>query len=241
MTTALRIENLTFTYDGKKNVLEGISLDILKGEKVALIGPNGAGKSTFITMLNGIRTGTGSIEINGNEVLTKNLRKVRSEIGIVFQSPDDQLFCPTVFDDIAFGPLNYGLNKEVINERVSEALENVGLKNYENRVIHELSFGEKKLVSIATVLSMQPSIIAFDEPTSNLDPLHRRKVINWINSKEDLTILLATHDLDMVIDTCDRVIILSGGVVAADGTVEEILTNKELLEANNLELPLSKQ
>ena len=241
MTTALRIENLTFTYDGKKNVLEGISLDILKGEKVALIGPNGAGKSTFITMLNGIRTGTGSIVINGNEVSTKNLRKVRSEIGIVFQSPDDQLFCPTVFDDIAFGPLNYGLNKEVINERISEALENVGLKNYENRVIHELSFGEKKLVSIATVLSMQPSIIAFDEPTSNLDPLHRRKVINWINSKENLTILLATHDLDMVIDTCDRVIILSGGVVAADGTVEEILTNKELLEANNLELPLSKQ
>ena len=241
MTTALRIENLSYSYNGKDNVLDSISLEIAEGEKIALIGPNGAGKSTLITHLNGIRMGEGSVFINGNRITPKNIAKIRSDIGIVFQSPDDQLFCPTVFDDVAFGPLNYGMDNEEIVKNVSIALESVGLKNYENRIINELSFGEKKLISIATVLSMSPSVIAFDEPTSNLDPLHRRKIINWIKAKDNATILIATHDLDMALDTCSRVIILNNGKIIADDTTEKILNNKELLEDNNLELPLSRQ
>lgn len=236
----IELKDLSFSYPGHEPVLKNINLTIYRGEKVAIIGPNGAGKSTFVSLLNGIRFGSGEVKIVDQIITQENLPDIRKEIGIVFQNPDDQLFCPMVFDDVAFGPLNYGLGKDEIIHRVAESLKNVGLENYENKLINELSYGEKKLVSIATILSMDPTIIAFDEPSSNLDPYHRRMMINWIASQKEKTILITTHDLDMVLETSSRVIILNDRQIQADDVPEEILTNKKLLESNRLELPLSR-
>jgi len=237
---AISLDNVRFTYPDQTTAINGLNLRILKGEKVSFVGPNAAGKSTLIMLLNGVLKGEGEIKIFGIEISSKTDKAIKSKIGIVFQNPDDQLFSPTIYEDVAFGPLNFGISKEEVDQRVENALKEVGLQGYEERSSLHLSFGEKKLVSIATILSSNPDIIALDEPTSNLDPAHRRKIIEWIK-KSNRTILIATHDLDMVADTSQRVVILRDGQIKWDGEVENLLTDQGLLEDNLLELPLSLQ
>jgi cobalt/nickel transport system ATP-binding protein len=237
---AISLTDVRFEYPDQKLAIDGLNLQVSTNEKVAFIGPNAAGKSTLIMLLNGVLKGEGDIQIFGTKVTKKSDKKIKAKIGIVFQNPDDQLFCPTVYEDVAFGPLNFGFSKAEINSRVKRALTEVGLSDYESRSSLNLSYGEKKLVSIATVLSTNPDIIALDEPTSNLDPFHRRKIIDWIK-KSNKTVLIATHDLDMVAETVQRVIILRKGRIRGDGNVKDILTDKRLLEENFLELPLSLQ
>jgi cobalt transport protein ATP-binding subunit len=237
--SAVEVENIFFSYPDGNEVLKGLSCNILNGEKIALIGPNGAGKSTFMKHLNGVELATkGRIVIDGMEVMKENLTKIRRKVGMVFQDPDDQLFCPTVFDDVAFGPLNLGLSKDEIHSRVETALELVGLSGFEARSSFHLSFGERKRLALATVLSYQPEILVFDEPSSNMDPVNRRKLIKWLQSS-DKTIILCTHDLDFALDLCSRCLILTDGRIVANGPASEILYNRNLLEENNLELPLA--
>ncbi|KAF0193084.1 MAG: cobalt/nickel transport system ATP-binding protein [Gammaproteobacteria bacterium] len=237
--SAISAEDIVFTYPDGHEVLKGLSCDIRSGEKVALIGPNGAGKSTFMSHLNGVQMATsGKLYINGIEVSPDNLNRIRRMIGIVFQDPDDQLFCPTVFDDVAFGPLNLGLPREEIETRATEALHIVGLDGFEERSSFHLSFGERKRLALATVLSYQPDILVFDEPSTNMDPMNRRKLIHWLQHCEN-TILLCTHDLDIALEVCNRCIVLVDGKIVADGPSSEILYDRRLLEQNNLELPLA--
>jgi len=236
---AIRVEDVSFSYPDGHAVLHDISCTIHNGEKVALIGPNGAGKSTFMSLLNGVEMpSAGRVAISGIEVTRENLIDVRRKIGIVFQDPDDQLFCPTVFDDVAFGPLNLGLSPDEIHERVQDALTLVGLTGFEQRSSFHLSFGERKRLALATVLSYQPEILVFDEPSTNMDPLNRRRLINWLQGA-DRTLLLCTHDLDIVLEVCNRCLVLVGGRIVADGPASEILYDRDFLEANNLELPLA--
>lgn len=236
---AIEVEDVAFTYPDGHKVLENVSCKIRQGEKVALIGPNGAGKSTFMSLLNGVAMPTrGRILIDGLQLAPKNLIEIRRRIGIVFQDPDDQLFSPTVFDDVAFGPLNLGLSKEEIHSRVEEALALVGLTGYEQRSSFHLSFGERKRLALATVLSYQPDILVFDEPSTNMDPLNRRKLIQWLQTSSN-TILLCTHDLDIALEVCTRCLVLAKGSLVADGLASHILYDRKLLEAHNLELPLA--
>jgi len=238
-SAAINVENVQFAYPDGHQVLKGLSCSLRKGEKVALIGPNGAGKSTFMSLLNGVELPTsGSIAINGLAVQKENLKAIRRQVGIVFQDPDDQLFCPTVFDDVAFGPLNLGLPRHEIEQRVNEALSLVGLNGFEQRVSFHLSFGERKRLALATVLSYQPDILVFDEPSTNMDPLNRRRLIKWLQQC-DKTVLLCTHDLDIALDVCSRCLVLSGGQFVADGPTSEILYDRKLLEQHHLELPLA--
>lgn len=235
----INVEDISFTYPDGHEVLKGLTCQIKKGEKVALIGPNGAGKSTFMSHLNGVQiASSGRVLVDGIEVNKANLKNIRRRIGIVFQDPDDQLFCPTVFDDVAFGPLNLGLPKEEIEERVSEALRVVGLEGFEERSSFHLSFGERKRLALATVLSYQPEILVFDEPSTNMDPLNRRKLINWLK-ETDKTVLLCTHDLDIALEVCDRCLMLTDGRIIAEGPTKKVLYDRKLLEDNKLELPLA--
>ena len=236
---AIGVDDVFFSYPDGHDVLKNISCIIRRGEKVALIGPNGAGKSTFMSLLNGVELPTlGRVVVGGLAVEKENLIKVRRKIGIVFQDPDDQLFCPTVFDDVAFGPLNLGLSPDEIHARVQEALELVGLTGFEQRSSFHLSFGERKRLALATVLSYQPEMLVFDEPSTNMDPLNRRRLINWLQGS-DKTILLCTHDLDIALEVCDRCLMLVNGAIVADGPARDILYDRAFLEANNLELPLA--
>ena len=253
MSSAITIHNLTYCYPDGTEAIKDISLEISEGESVALMGPNGAGKTTLFLYLNGLlpkssafgkggRGDSGSVgivKIFGSAVDGKKpLREIRRRVGIVFQNPEDQLFCPTVFDDVAFGPLNYGLPPDTVRSRVRDALEAVGMLGFEDRVPHHLSFGEKKRVSLATILSMNPAIILLDEPTSNLDPRARRKVIQVIGDLK-VTKVIATHDLEMTLELCERGIILDNGRVITDGRILDILKDKSLLEAHGLEVPYS--
>jgi cobalt transport protein ATP-binding subunit len=236
---AIAADNVHFSYPDGHEALKGVSCEIRRGEKVALIGPNGAGKSTFMGHLNGVQLATsGKLSVNGIEVTKNNLIDIRRMIGIVFQDPDDQLFCPTVYDDVAFGPLNLGLPREEIDMRVREALHIVGLEDFEERSSFHLSFGERKRLALATVLSYQPDILVFDEPSTNMDPMNRRKLIHWLQHS-DKTILLCTHDLDIALEVCDRCLMLVDGNIVADGPSSKILHDRRLLEKNNLELPLA--
>lgn len=237
---AVEARELSFRYPDGVQALRQVDFQIDQGEKVAIIGPNGSGKSTLLTLLNGVRRGTGHLTIFGMAVVKENLKEIKKSVGLVLQNPDDQLFCPTIFEDVAFGPLNLSLPPVAVRERVAMALRDVGLEGYENRSSFHLSFGERKLASIATVLSMQPRLIAMDEPTSNLDLAHRRKIIRWLQ-RSDRTLVLTTHDLDMALETCGRVIILNRGQINASGPSAEILTDDSLLKENQLELPLSLQ
>jgi cobalt/nickel transport system ATP-binding protein len=229
----LEIQNLTFSYPDGHQALKGITLRVQRGEKIALVGPNGAGKSTLLLHLNGILQGEGEVKVCGTIVSRPNLAQVRAKVGMVFQNPDDQLFSPTVFDDVAFGPIYQGLKPNQINERVMEALEAVHMKEYIQRVSHHLSAGEKKRIAIATVLSMQPQILVLDEPSAGLDPRSRWNLIELLRELTQ-TMVIATHDLALVGELIPRMVVMDDGAIAADGLTEELLKDIPLLAAHGL-------
>jgi len=239
MKKAIKIRELEYIYPDGTKALKGINLDIHRDECVGLIGPNGAGKSTLLLHLNGILRGTkGSVEVLGMEVKDENLVKIRQKVAIVFQEPDDQLFMPTVFDDVGFGPSNFGYPKEKVKEKVKKALEQVGMEGYEDRCSHHLSLGEKKKISIATVLSMEPEILILDEPTISLDPRGRRELIEFLKNLS-ITRIIAGHDLELIVEICSRVILLDEGKIVTNGDPRGVLSNKSLMESHGLEVPLS--
>ncbi|MFW5870705.1 MAG: energy-coupling factor ABC transporter ATP-binding protein, partial [Candidatus Sumerlaeota bacterium] len=221
--------------------LEGIDFRITHGESVGIVGENGAGKSTLLLHLNGcLGDLDGSVRVGDDPLTKKTLRQTRRSVGFVFQNPDDQLFMPTVYDDVAFGPLNQGLPREEVDERVRRALETVDVAHLSDRPPYHLSVGEKRGAAIASVLSMWPDILVMDEPTAGLDPRTRRHLIELLRTFEH-TKIIASHDMDMIIDLCDRVIVLHEGRVLKDGPAAEILADKALLEEAHLELPLRMQ
>jgi cobalt/nickel transport system ATP-binding protein len=232
----IEIRNLVFKYPDGTHALDGVTFTILPGEKVALVGPNGAGKSTLLLHLNGILRGEGEVCVAGMEVSQKNLAKIRAAVGLVFQDPDDQLFSPTVFDDVAFGPMYQGLAEKEVRARVASALAAVHMQDFGNRVSHHLSVGQKKRIAIATVLSMQPEILVLDEPSAGLDPRARRGLINLLRELPQ-TMLIATHDLHLVAELLPRTIVMDNGRVAADGCTGELLNDDALLTAHGLEKP----
>ncbi|MBN2256384.1 MAG: ABC transporter ATP-binding protein [Anaerolineaceae bacterium] len=236
MHHSIEVQQLSFSYpDGHPALLE-VSLKIAPGEKVALVGPNGAGKSTLILHLNGILTGRGQVKVCGMEVNEKTVSRVRAAIGLVFQNPDDQLFSPTVYDDVAYGPLYQGLPPSEVESRVNYALDAVRMAGFGQRVSHHLSSGEKKRIAIATVLSMKPEVLVLDEPTSGLDPRARRSLINFLRDLP-MTMLVSTHDLAMVRDLFPRMIIMDEGRIVADGLTRKLLSDQKLLETHGLEMP----
>jgi len=229
----IEIRGLSYTYPDGKQALHEINLTIKTGEKVALVGANGAGKSTLLLSLNGVLQGEGAVFINGIEVKRENLRYIRAMVGIVFQNPDDQLFSPTVFEDVAYGPMYQGFSKVMVQERVKQALQAVRMEDYVNRNPHHLSHGEKKRIAIATVLSMQSQILALDEPTSELDPRARRELIALLLELPQ-TMIVATHDLDLARQLTTRTVLLSQGRIIADDITTNILNNEILLTDHEL-------
>lgn len=234
----IEFENVSFAYEKGEKVIDNLSFKIAPGEAVGLIGANGAGKSTVMKLLLGLIAGEGRITVDGVDVNKANLSQIRRKLGFVLQNSDNQMFMPTVYEDMIFAPLNYGLSREETEERVDRVLQRLGLQELKHRYNHKISGGEKRMAAIATILAMEPEAVLMDEPSSALDPYNRRVVINAIKDLKQ-TKLISSHDLDMILDTCDRVILISHGKIAADGPADEILRNKELLEANRLELPLS--
>ena len=238
---SLEIKELAFAYPDGNQALYGVNLSIQKGERVALLGPNGAGKTTLVMHMNGIHpTSHGSIHVAGQLVDSKNkesIKQIRSKVGIVFQDPDDQLFMPTVGEDVAFGPYNMGLRETELNRVVDEALELVGMSEFKDRPPHHLSFGQRRRVAVATVLAMKPEILILDEPSSNLDPASRRELADILRSL-DITIVMVTHDLPYAFELCERSVILSGGIIVADNDTKVILKDQALLKSHRLELPV---
>ena len=234
----IEFKNVSFAYEKGRSVLSGVSFKIEKGEAVGLIGANGAGKSIVMKLLLGLIRGEGEIYVDGLEVKKDNLPEIRRKLGFVLQNSDNQMFMPTVCEDMMFAPLNYGLTRPEAEKRVDAVLERLGMTELKYRHNHRISGGEKRMAAIATVLAMEPEAVLMDEPTSALDPCNRRAVINTVKELGQ-TKLITSHDLDMIMDTCGRVILLSGGRIAADGPSDQILTDRELLEANRMELPLS--
>jgi cobalt transport protein ATP-binding subunit len=232
----LLVDNLNFSYPDGHMALRGVSLRIERGEKVALVGPNGAGKSTLMLHLNGILSGQGQVQVAGLPVTRPNLALVRAKVGLVFQNPDDQLFSPTVFEDVAFGPLHMGLPGNEVRARVARALEQVRMSGYADRLSHHLSAGEKKRIAIATVLSMDPEILVLDEPSAGLDPRARRGLINLLRELP-VTMLVSTHDMLMVRDLFSRTVIVDEGRIVADSPTEVLMNDVDLLEAHGLERP----
>ena len=235
----IEFQNVSFSY-GDVPVVENLSFTIQKGETVGLIGANGAGKSTIMKLMLGLLSGSGEIQVDGLPVCRDNLAEIRKKIGFVLQDSDNQMFMPTVYEDMIFGPRNYGLSKEETEKRVDTVLTQLGLQDLKHRHNHKISGGEKRMAAIATILAMEPEMILMDEPSTALDPVNRRTVINTINRLPQ-TKLIASHDLDMILDTCQRVILLSHGTIVADGDAETILWDKALLEANRMELPFCLQ
>ena len=233
-------ENVSFSYDAQTPVVEDLSFSIGKGETVGLIGANGAGKSTIMKLLLGLLRGQGRILVDGLPVGKDTLPQVRQKIGYVLQDSDNQMFMPTVYEDMIFGPRNYGLSQEETDRRVDAILNRMGLEALKHRSNHKISGGEKRMAAIATILAMEPEAILMDEPSTALDPVNRQTVIRTINALPQ-TKLIASHDLDMILDTCSRVLLLSHGRLVADGDAEAILRDKDLLEANRMELPFCLQ
>ena len=237
----LHVKDLGFAYEKKQPILQDITIDAYHGESIGLIGANGVGKSTFLKLLVGLDLDyTGTSEIAHHPVTRENLNHVREHIGYVFQDSDSQLFLTTVEEDVAFGPRNYGLSEQEVKERVDEALRLMHIEALRHKHNYTLSGGEKKLASIATILSMHPDIVLMDEPSVALDPKNRRHLISLLNEMEPMKII-ASHDLDFIMDTCERTILMWQGQIIADGPTEEILTDRTLLEAHGLELPLRCQ
>ena len=236
----IEYQNVSFSYDVAHPVVENLSFTINKGEAVGLIGANGAGKSTIMKLLLGLLIGKGRITVDGLSLSKQNIPSIRQKIGYVLQDSDNQMFMPTVYEDMIFGPRNYGLSKEETERRVDEVLNRLNLQDLKHRYNHKISGGEKRMAAIATILAMEPETILMDEPSTALDPVNRRTVINTINALPQ-TKLIASHDLDMILDTCQRVILLSRGKIVADGSAESILRDKKLLEANRMELPFCLQ
>ncbi|BBC24141.1 energy-coupling factor ABC transporter ATP-binding protein [Pseudanabaena sp. ABRG5-3] len=237
----ISIENLSYVYPDGIQALKGISLQIGATERVAIVGANGSGKSTLLLHLNGIlMPQQGDIVIGEMLLIPNNLLAIRNFVGLVFQNPDDQLFMPTVWEDVAFGPMNQGFKGTDLKTLVSEALVAVGLDvtKYAHRQSYNLSGGEKKRVAIAGVLAMQPQVLVFDEPSAQLDPRSRRQLIQLLQTLPE-TQLIATHDLDLVLELCDRTIVLSEGKIVYDGNTKQILSDREFLLAHSLEMPLS--
>lgn len=232
----LAVDNLSFHYPDGHQALNGVSLQIYRGEKVALVGPNGAGKSTLMLHLNGILGAPSPVQVAQLALTKANLPLIRARVGLVFQNPDDQLFSPTVFEDVAFGPLHMGLPEAQVRSRVNRALEQVGMSHYTERLSHHLSVGEKKRIAIATVLAMEPEILVLDEPSAGLDPRARRTLITLLRTLP-LTMLVSTHDMLMVRELFPRMIIMDEGQVVADGPTEVLLEDIALLEAHGLERP----
>lgn len=236
----ISFRNVSFSYDGKHPVVEDLNFTIEKGESVGLIGANGAGKSTVMKLLLGLLTGEGEITAGGLTVNKGNLPAVRQKIGFVLQDSDNQMFMPTVYEDMIFGPRNYGLSREETERRVDEVLNRLGLTELKHRYNHQISGGEKRMAAIATILAMEPEVILMDEPSTALDPVNRRTVIRTVNELPQ-TKLIASHDLDMILDTCSRVILLNHGRIVADAGAEVILRDRALLESNRMELPFCLQ
>ena len=233
--------DVAYTYTDGTPGLKGVSFRILHGEAVGLVGANGAGKSTLLQHLNGcLFPDQGEVRIGEYPITDKNLHDIRRRVGIIFQDPDDQLFMPRVFDDVAFGPLNLGLPKDEVEQRVAHALQEVGISHLADRPPFKISGGEKRAVSIATVLAMKPDILLMDEPSSGLDPKSRRQLIHLLSGFIH-TKIIATHDLDLVLDLCERTIVINHGRITADGPSLEIFNDQRLLEENHLEKPLTLQ
>ena len=233
--------NLHYVYPDGTVGLNGISFRITHGESVALVGENGAGKSTLLLHMNGYLAATqGEIRVGDYPVSSKNLDAVRRSVGMVFQNSDDQLFMPTVFDDVAFGPMNLGLGKEDVEHKVVQALETVGAAHLRNRLPYRLSQGEKRSVAIATVLAMSSDILVMDEPTSSLDPKSRKRLIELLKTFRH-TKIIATHDLDLAMDLCERTIVLHEGRITADGPTMKLFQDENLLHQSSLEKPLRTQ
>ena len=244
--TIIQTENMSYTYPDGTSAIKDVNIEIKKGEKVAIVGSNGAGKSTLFGHFNGInKPSSGLIKIDGNpvEYNKKDLLKLRQKVGIVFQNPDDQLFAPTVIEDVAFGPMNLGLSDDEVEERVAEALKMVGMLGLENKAPHHLSGGQKKRVAIAGILAMRPEIMVLDEPTTGLDPKGVKQVLDILYklNQEDMTIIIASHDVEMVIQFADKIFVLHNGEIIGQGTPEEIFNNFETLKNAHLRPPKSAE
>ena len=234
----IALSGVGFSYPDGRRALDGVDLHIHPGERVALLGPNGAGKTTLVLHLNGILLPQeGAIEVAGIPVTREHFVEVRRRVGIVFQDPDDQVFMPTVREDVAFGPANLGLRGAELEARVQAALAAVGMEGRSDRAPHHLSFGERRLVAIATVLAMEPEILVLDEPSANLDPAGRRELAGVLR-RLGLTMLMVTHDLPYAYQLCDRAVVMGAGRIAADGPIDEVLSDGDLMAAHRLELPL---
>jgi cobalt/nickel transport system ATP-binding protein len=237
MSCAIDLRGLTYRYPNGHAALDRLDLRVEHGERVAVLGPNGAGKTTLVLQLNGLLRGAGRLEVAGLEVGDDTLRELRARVGIVFQDPDDQLFMPTVREDVAFGPLNMGLERSEVEGRVREALRAVRMEHAADRAPFQLSLGERKRVAIATVLAMRPRLLALDEPSANLDPRSRRELLEVL-AEIDRTLVVVTHDLGFAAELCERAVILAGGTIVADGTCHELLADADLLGLYDLELPV---
>ncbi|GIE90636.1 cobalt/nickel transport system ATP-binding protein [Actinoplanes regularis] len=237
---ALHVAGLRFAYPDGREALRGVDLTLAPGERVALLGPNGAGKTTLVLHLNGIlHGGGGRVEISGLPVIPRDraaIAEIRRRVGIVFQDPDDQLFMPTVAEDVAFGPANLGLRGAELDARVDEALAAVGMSEHRDQVPHHLSFGQRRRVAVATVLAMRPEILVLDEPSSNLDPASRRELAEILETLP-VTLLMVTHDLPYALELCPRSVILDAGRIAADGETTSLLADRDLMRGHRLELP----
>lgn len=236
----IQFQNVSFAYDPEHPVLQDISLTIESGDAVGIIGANGTGKSTLMKLLLGLLPCEGTITVDGTPVEKKNLAVIRRKLGYVLQDSDNQMFMPTVFEDMMFAPRNYGLTAQEAEARVDAVLEKLNLTKLKHRYNHKISGGEKRMAAIATILAMEPEAIIMDEPTIALDPCNRRAVINTVNELT-MTKIIVSHDLDMVMDTCRRVVLMSGGRIVADGSADTILRDQALLEANRMELPFCLQ
>jgi energy-coupling factor transporter ATP-binding protein EcfA2 len=253
----LKVDRLSYRYPTGQWALQDVSFNVAMNEVVGLVGPNGAGKTTLLQHLNGLLLGirrpapphasatpeseaAHAVEVLGMPVMPPNLAEIRRVVGLLFQDPDDQLFCPTVGEDVAFGPLNLGFPREEVRRRVAESLEAVGLAGFESRVPQQLSFGERRRACLAGLIACEPNLLALDEPSSNLDPRSRRRLIELLRSCESAQ-LIASHDLELILELCDRVILLDQGRIHADGTPRDVLSNAPLMLAHGLEVPLSLQ